>query len=167
MPDRLFLEALEIGSTWVSPARTIDASDILSFAAMTGDFDPLHVASEHASESPFGKPVAHGLLCLSIMAGLSSNFPKVRTLALVKVDAWHFLRPVYIGDEVHVVTRVESIAPHGRRSGEVVWFRELINQRGECVQSGRLTTLVSSQGFQPRARRQRSIAAFESAVADG
>jgi hypothetical protein len=43
--------------------------------------------------------------------------------------------------------------PRGRRSGEVVWLRKLVNQRGECVQSGRISTLVSSQSFLPRSRK--------------
>lgn len=84
------------------------------------------------------------------MAGLSSNSPQVRTLALVKVTDWQFQRPVYVGDTVHAVTQVESISPRGRRSGEVVWFRKLLNQRDECVQSGRIYTIVSSHSFLPR-----------------
>ena len=72
-------------------------------------------------------------------------------MALVRVDQWMFHRPIFIGDTVHVLTEVESITPRGRRSGEVIWFRKLINQRGECVQSGRISTLVSSHSFLPRA----------------
>jgi len=150
MSDCLFFEDLVIGKSWVSPARTITESDIISFAGMTGDFDPLHVDRQFAAETPYGKPIAHGLLGLSLLAGLSSTCPRVRTLALVRVDQWQFHHPIYIGDTVHVVTQVESARPCGRRSGEVIWFRKLVNQRGECVQSGRLTTLVSSQTFLPR-----------------
>src|SRR5690606_16468054 len=130
------------GRIWTSSARTITETDIVSFAGMTGDYDPLHVDHEYARQTPYGKPIAHGLLGLSLMAGLSSNAPRVRTLALVKVSDWQFQCPIYIGDTVHAVTQVESIAPRGRRSGEVVWFRRLINQRGECAQSGRIVTLV-------------------------
>lgn len=152
MSDYLFLEDLAIGSSWTSPARTITETDIISFACLTGDYDPLHVDQEYASNTPYGKRIAHGLLGLSMLAGLSSTYPRVRTLALVKVGEWLFQRPVYIGDTVHAVTEVESISPRGRRSGEVVWHRKLINQRGECVQSGKLVTLVSSHSFLPRSQ---------------
>ncbi len=152
MPECLYLEDLAIGNLWTSPARTITESDIVSFAGMTGDYDPLHIDHEYARQTPYGKPIAHGLLGLSLMAGLSSNSPRVRTLALVKVADWQFQRPVYVGDTVHAVTQVESISPRGRRSGEVVWFRKLLNQRGECVQSGRINTLVSSHSFLPRSQ---------------
>ncbi len=152
MSDALYLEDLEVGRTWKSPSRTLTETDIMSFAGLTGDYDPLHVDREFAAETPYGRPIAHGLLGLSLMAGLSSTCPRVRTLALVRVDQWMFNRPVYIGDTVHVLTEVESITPRGRRSGEVVWFRKLINQRGECVQSGRISTLVSCHTFLPRTR---------------
>jgi 3-hydroxybutyryl-CoA dehydratase len=151
MSDALFLEDLEVGRTWKSPARTLTECDIVGFAGMTGDFDPLHVDREFAAETPYGKPIAHGLLGLSLMAGLSSSCPRVRTMALVRVDQWMFHRPIFVNDTVHVITEVESITPRGRRSGEVVWHRKLINQRGECVQSGKISTLVSSHSFLPRA----------------
>jgi 3-hydroxybutyryl-CoA dehydratase len=150
MSECLYLEDLAVGASWTSPARTITETDIVSFAGMTGDFDPLHIDHEYARQTPYGKPIAHGLLGLSVLAGLSSTSPRVRTLALVKISDWQFQRPVFVGDTVHAVTQVEQIVPRGRRSGEVVWFRKLVNQRGECVQSGRLVTLVSSHAFLPR-----------------
>ena len=156
-PDVMYLEDLEEGTSWKSLSRTITETDIVTFAGMTGDFDPLHVDHDYASKTPYGKPIAHGLLGLSFMAGLSSNCPRVRTLALVRVEEWNFQRPVYVGDTVHVVTEIESIQPKGRRSGEVVWKRKLINQRGECVQSGKLVTLVSSQAFLPKKRVPTSV----------
>lgn len=152
MSDCLYLEDLEVGSSWKSAGRTVTESDIVSFAGLTGDFDPLHVDHEFASQTPYGKPIAHGLLGLSLMAGLSSCCPRMKTLALVKVDDWQFLKPIYIGDTVHALTEVETIRPRGRRSGEVTWNRKLINQRGECVQSGQIVTLVSSHAFLPRAK---------------
>lgn len=157
MADCLYYEDLVPGAVWTSPARTMTESDIVNFAGMTGDFDPLHMDHEFAAESPYGRPIVHGLLGLSILAGLSSTCPRVRTLALLSVDNWQFHSPVYVGDTVHVITQVESVKPSGRRSGQIVWLRKLVNQRGECVQSGRLTTLVSSQSFLPRRSRPGTI----------
>ncbi len=45
---------------------------------MTGDYDPLHTDHEFAAKSHYGKPIAHGLLGLSLMAGLSSTTPRLR-----------------------------------------------------------------------------------------
>ena len=152
MSESLYLEDLVPGASWTSPGRTLTETDVISFAGTTGDFDPLHVDREYAAKTPYGKPIVHGLLGLSMMAGLSSTCPRVKTLALVRIADWQFERPIFVGDTVHAVTQIESITPRGRRSGEVTWFRRLINQRGECVQSGRITTLVSSHAFLPRAQ---------------
>ncbi|MDB4353405.1 MaoC/PaaZ C-terminal domain-containing protein [bacterium] len=62
------------------------------FALLTGDHDPLH--EDGGMASPFGEPVAHGLLGLSVLAGLSSSRPDVATLALVAISDWHFESPV-------------------------------------------------------------------------
>lgn len=156
MTECLYLEDLKPGASWTSFARTMTESDIVGFAGMTGDFDPLHIDHEHAAQTPYGKPIAHGLLGLSFMAGLSSTSPRVRTLALVRIEEWQFHRPVFTGDTLHVITQVEKITPRGRRSGEVLWYRRLLNQRGECVQSGRIVTLVSSHSFLPRSQAHAS-----------
>lgn len=150
MADYLHYEDITPGDIWLSPARTVLESDIGSFAGLTGDYDPLHVDFEHATNTPYGRPIAHGLLGLSFLAGLSSTCPRVRTLAFVRIEDWQFQKPVVSGDTVHVRTRVESMSPKGRRAGEVVWFRELVNQRGEVVQSGRIVTLVAAKEFLPR-----------------
>ncbi len=144
----MYLEDLKPGASWTSFARTMTESDIVGFAGLTGDFDPLHVDHEHAAQTPYGKPIAHGLLGMSFMAGLAAPVHAYETLALVRIEDWQFHSPVVrCGDTLHVVTQVESITPRGRRSGEVVWYRRLLNQRGECVQSGRIVTLVSSHSF--------------------
>jgi acyl dehydratase len=84
------------------------------------------------------------------MAGLSSTTPRLRNLALTKVEKWEFHRPIYVGDTIYVVSSVERITPRGRRSGEVVWHRKLMNSREECVQSGYIITIVARQSFAPR-----------------
>ncbi len=139
----LFFEDLKVGDRWMSLARQLEREDVVDFADLTGDHDPLHEVSGQASDSPFGRPVVHGLLGLSVMAGLSSDSPRVKTLALVRIGEWQFERPVYFGDRVHVLTEVAALTAHGRRAGRVLWHRQLVNQHGQTVQSGTLETLVA------------------------
>jgi len=139
----LSFEQLGIGDKWISPARTIVASDLMSFADLTGDHDRLHTDAEFAANGPFGRPVAHGLLGLSILAGLSSNAPAVQTSAFVDIRSWSFCKPIYIGDQIHAVTEIIDLKERGRKHGEVHWYRQLINQSGEKVQDGILITLVA------------------------
>lgn len=139
----LSFEELRIGQRWVSDSRTIALEDITQFAELTGDRDRLHVDPEFASRGPFGKPIAHGMLGMSILAGLSSTAPHVKTAALVDIRSWNFLKPLFPGDSVHVITEIVDLKPHGRRHGEVHWHRQLMNQKNEKVQDGILVTLVS------------------------
>lgn len=142
MEEALYFEDIEIGNHWRSPRRTIEASDVSEFAALTGDDNPLHLDQEFASRTPFGKPIAHGLLGMSLVAGLGSHSPLMHTAAFLRILDWRFLKPLYIGDSVHVETLVLDKQPTGRRRGMVTWKRQLVNQHNEVVQEGTAETLV-------------------------
>jgi len=143
MSEPLHFEELTVGDRWTSLGRTITETDIVNFAGMTGDYDPLHVDHEFARQTPFGKPIAQGLLGLSLVAGLASQCPSVRTIAFLKIEKWEFLKPIYIGDTVHAETEVIGKNANGRRTGFVTWRRQLVNQTGAVVQSGIFQTLVA------------------------
>jgi acyl dehydratase len=146
--QRLHFDELQIGDSWESNARTITETDVVNFACLTGDFDPLHVDHESAAQAPFGRPVAHGLLGLAYLAGLGTHAPSVHTVAFLGIKDWSFLKPVFVGDTVHAVTRVVAVTPSGRRTGRVTWHRELVNQVGEVVQSGYFETAVANAASQ-------------------
>ncbi len=143
MTTILHFDDLAVGSRWTSLGRTVTEADIVNFAGLTGDYDPLHVDHEYVRQTPFGKPIAHGLLGLSLVAGLASQCPSVRTIAFVKIEQWEFLKPIYIGDTVHAETEVIAKQANGRRTGHVTWRRQLVNQAGEVVQAGVFQTLVA------------------------
>lgn len=77
MTEPLHFGDLAVGDHWTSFGRTVTETDVVNFAGMTGDYDPLHVDHEFARQTPFGKPIAHGLLGLSLVAGLASQCPSV------------------------------------------------------------------------------------------
>ncbi len=142
MSDLLYFDNVDVGQVWESPARTVTETDVVNFACMTGDYTALHVDHQYAETTPYRQPIAHGLLGLSLLAGLSSRFPNMATAAFVSVRDWKFLKPIYFGDTVHVVTEVIEKRRHGRKRGEVIWHRQLVNQGGQVVQSGVFETLV-------------------------
>ena len=136
---------LQIGDSWESPGRTITQADVIAFAGLSGDFNPLHLDHEAARAGPFRRPVAHGLLGLAVASGLGSHAPHVQTLAFLGILEWKFHAPIGLDDTVRVVTTVEALEPRSRgRRGVVTWHRQLINQRDEVVQEGRTQTLVRS-----------------------
>lgn len=142
----LGFEDLRPGDEWQSPARTVTEADVVAFAGLSGDFNPLHVDHHAARSGPFGRPVAHGLLGLALASGLTSHAPRVDTLAFLGILEWRFLAPIGFGDTIHVLTRVEALEARSRgRRGVVTWFRQLVNQHGTVVQQGRTQTLVRSR----------------------
>lgn len=144
MTNRLQFEDLQVGDRWESETRTVRQEDVDAFAMLTGDMTPLHVDHEYASQTPYGRPIAHGLLGLSMLAGLSSQQPDVHTIALVAVRDWEFRLPIYPGDTIRVVTEVMRVQRVSRRHGRVSWMRRLINQKGDVIQEGILETLVAT-----------------------
>ena len=143
MSAPLYFDDILVDSVWVSPRRTITEADVIQFATMTGDFNPLHVDYDFASKSHYRQPIAHGLLGLSWVAGLGSHFPLVNTLAFTAVRNWEFSRPLFFGDTVFVETKCLEKASAGRRAGKVVWQRKLLNQTNQIVQQGVFETLGS------------------------
>ncbi|SIO67329.1 Acyl dehydratase [Singulisphaera sp. GP187] len=134
---------LAIGDEWESPGRTVTEADVTAFAGISGDFNPLHVDHEGARRGPFGKPVAHGLLGLSITSGLTSHAPWVDTMAFLAILEWKFLQPIAFGDTIRVISQVVALEPRSRgRRGVVTWQRRLLNQHGQVVQEGSTQTLV-------------------------
>ena len=142
----LYFEDLVVGDAWVSPARTVTESDVVSFACLSGDFNAIHVDHEFAKSTPFGRPIAHGLLGIAMASGLSSQSPRVATLAFLGIHQWSFLEPLFIGDTIHVVTTVTALEPRSRgRRVVVTWHRKITNQAGRLVQEGLTRTLVQSK----------------------
>ena len=145
--QHLYFDDVEVGQEWESFGRTITEADIVQFAGVSGDFNPIHMDHEFARTTVFRRPIAHGLLVFSIGSGLGVAFPPMRTLALLKFHEWHFREPVFPGDTIRVQGRVLQKEARGRgRRGEITWQRRIVNQQGKVVQEGLVVTLVEGRG---------------------
>ena len=139
-------EDLVVGDEWESPRRTVTEADVVAFAGLSGDFNPLHVDHDSAAKGPFRKPLAHGLLGLAIAGGLSSCAPRVDTQAFLSILEWKFLGPIAFGDTIRAVSIVVSIEPRARgRRALVTWKRQILNQNDLVVQEGLTQTLVRAR----------------------
>jgi acyl dehydratase len=142
----LYFEDVEVGQEWRSLGRTITETDIVNFAGLSGDFNPIHLDHQFASTTPFRRPIAHGLLVFSVASGLGLFSPPMRTLAILSLRDWQFKGPVFPGDTVHVISRVLEKKVRGRgRRGEITWQRLIYNQDGKVVQEGISVTLVEGR----------------------
>jgi 3-hydroxybutyryl-CoA dehydratase len=139
----LSFDELLVGDEWESPRRTVTQTDVVLFAGLSGDFNPIHMDHSSAERSAFGQPVVHGLLGLAIASGLMSQAPRVDTLAFLAILEWRFHHPIFFGDTIHGISRIEALEPSGnRRRGLVTWYRRILNQEGKLVQEGRTQTMV-------------------------
>ncbi len=146
-PRGLYFEEFEIGQRVVTRGRTITEADIVSFAGLSGDFNPMHVDAVYSEGDMFGKRVAHGLLVLSVASGLAyqTGFLDGTVLAFTGID-WKFRKPTYIGDTIHVVAQVAKKREMKAAGGGFITFKvEVVNQDGEVAQKGEWVVLVASK----------------------
>lgn len=142
----LYFDDVEVGQEWESLGRTVTEADIVNFAGLSGDFNPIHMDHEFAKKTPFRRPIAHGLLGVALGSGLGLHSPPMRTLAFLEIREWHFREPIFIGDTIRVRTRVVAKEPRARgRRGVITWQRQLVNQEGRVVQEGLTVTIVEGR----------------------
>ncbi|MGC8639305.1 MAG: MaoC/PaaZ C-terminal domain-containing protein [Isosphaeraceae bacterium] len=155
--DVLTFDDLTVGDEWETPGRTVTETDVVLFAGISGDYNPLHCNHNMASKGPFGRPVAHGLLGLAIATGLLSTAPRIDTLAFLSILEWRFILPIAFGDTISVVSRVEALEVQARgRRGVVTWHRQIKNQDGRVVQEGKTQTLVRGRTQTPTSQTNMS-----------
>lgn len=137
-PNALYYEDFEVGQSWLSPRRTITEADIVMFAALTGDYNPVHTDEEYARNSPFGGRILHGPAGFAIATGLEFRLGiKEGTAVAFLGMSWDFKGPVKIGDTVRVTQTVRSKRLTKKSDVGIVFFDvALVNQRGEGVQQG-------------------------------
>src|SRR6266446_5291716 len=123
-----------IGSK-ASLSRTITEDDILLFALVSGDHNPIHLDAEYAERSLFGKRIAHGFLIGSLISAvLGNDLPGPGSIYLGQT--LKFLAPIHIGDTVTVTVKVVALREEKRI---VTLHTECTNQHGTLVVSGEAT----------------------------
>jgi acyl dehydratase len=133
-------ESLEPGEAFTTRGRTVTEADVVGFAALTGDWHPQHADATWAAESAFGERIAHGMLVISIAAGLVPFDPE-RVVALRRVSDATFKRPVRLGDTIRVQGRVADVSDIGADAGLVALAWSVVNQDERVVCRARVEVL--------------------------
>jgi acyl dehydratase len=144
----LYFEEFEIGQKIVTMARTVSEADIFNFAGLSGDYNPIHTDAEFSKTIPFGQRIAHGLLGVSIASGLAyrTGILEGTTIAFREIKEWRFVKPVFIGDTIHVELNVaETKAVPRLKGGSVDILLDVKNQNGDTVMKGTWTILIMSK----------------------
>ena len=141
---RSFYEDYAVGDEFITPARTVTEADVTIFAALSGDYNRLHTDAEYAAQGPFGERIAHGLLGLSIVIGLAFRTEIDPDAAVAFLGlSWKFSGPIKFGDTIHAIIKIDGMRPtRDPARGIIVQATQLLNQRGEIIQSGELTLMV-------------------------
>jgi acyl dehydratase len=141
----MYWEEWEIGAEFESPARTVTEADIVQFAGLSGDYNPLHVNEEYCKTTMFGGRIAHGPLVYAIAAGLlfQLHLYDDTLIAFLGFEDLRFTKPVKPGDTIHARVKVlEKLETSKPDRGVMKRQLLVINQRGEVVQEGRQAFLL-------------------------
>ena len=147
-PRGMYFEEFETGQKIISAGRTVTESDIVSFAGLSGDFTQIHTDAEYSKTSPAGQRVAHGLLGLSIAPGLAVQTGVLERTVLFfrEIKEWKFVKPIFIGDTIHVELDVMETKAMRRIGGGTVDIALLVlNQNNETLMKGIWTVLIASR----------------------
>ncbi len=131
----LSYDELSVRDRFVSQGRTVTEADVVAFAGLSGDYNPLHTNAEFGKSSPFGERIAHGMLVASIGTGLANQMGVLEgtTLALME-QVIRYKGPVRFGDTIHLELIVKEKKETSKPDrGVVIFDTPIINQEGQTV----------------------------------
>jgi 3-hydroxybutyryl-CoA dehydratase len=130
-------EEIEIGET-ASISKMIGEADVINYAGIIGDFNPIHVNPEYAKTTMFGERIAHGMLTASFISTLvGCCLPGVNALYLSQEVK--FVKPVKLGDTITATAKVIEKIDAKRR---IIMETTITNQRNEVVVSGKAAVMI-------------------------
>lgn len=135
----LFWEEWEVGKSFETAARTVTETDIVMFAGISGDYNPLHINEEYCKATQFGTRIAHGPLVYAIAAGLlfQLHLYDDTLIAFLGFENLRFTKPVKIGDTIHAKVTVTELTETSKPDrGVMKRLLQVINQNGDVVQEG-------------------------------
>ncbi|MCV6609722.1 MAG: MaoC family dehydratase [Amphritea sp.] len=131
-----YLEDLEVGMT-ASYAKTVTEADVVLFAGVSGDDNPVHINAEYAAQTMFGQRIVHGMYSAALISAvLGTRMPGPG--AIYVDQQLKFKAPVYIGDTVTATAKVLEINTERRR----VVLETVCTVKDKVVAAGVATNLV-------------------------
>ena len=141
----LHFEDFEPGRAFHSASRTITEADVVAFAGLSGDFNPLHTDQTFAEKTPVGQRIAHGMLSLAVATGLANQMGifEGTTVALMQ-QTIQYRGMVRFGDTIRVVMTVKTREDWKKPTvGKVVFDVPVLNQKDEPVVQSEWTLLMA------------------------
>jgi len=146
-PRGLTFEQFTVGDAFETAGRTITEADVVNFAYLSGDWNPLHTNEEMMRASSFGTRIAHGALGLAVATGLVNQLGifEGTTIAVLEMTT-RFTGVIRMGDTVRVEFAVteKKESKKGDR-GIVTVAVKLLNQRDEQAMEGQWVIMLKRQ----------------------
>ena len=119
--------------------KTVTDADVVAFAAVTGDDQPLHLDDAFAAKTRFKKRIAHGMLSAGFISAVLGTKLAPNNVVVYLSQQMRFRLPVNIGDTITAEAEVTAIDADRR----IVTVRtDCLNQQGEAVVKGEATVLL-------------------------
>ena len=141
-------DEFNVEDDFTTARRTITESDVVTFAGLSGDFNPIHMDREFADKTPLQGRVAHGMLVESIATGLGNQLGifEGTTIAVLSMTI-NYKGPVKFGDTIHlelkVIEKKETSKPD---RGIVIFQTNVKNQKDELVIDGQWVVMMTRSG---------------------
>jgi len=138
-------DELEVGQELRTHGITVSESHIALFAALSGDWNVLHVNEEYAKRTIFGTRVAHGLLTLALMSGPLGMMFSGTAVAFVEASV-KFKYPVKAGDTIYSVAKVAAKKDLPQYNGGLITLEgKTYNQEDIVVTEGTFKLIVTNR----------------------
>lgn len=138
-------DEFNVGEEFTTASRTITESDVVTFAGLSGDFNPIHMDKEFADRTPLEGRVAHGILIASIATGLGNQLGifEGTTIAVLSMTI-NYKAPVKFGDTIHLQLTVSEKKETSKPDRGIVIFQtNVLNQRDETVIDGQWVVMMA------------------------
>jgi acyl dehydratase len=141
----LHFDDFDEGRQFFSASRTVTEADVVNFAGLSGDFNPLHTDETFAQQTPVRTRIAHGMLSMAIATGLANQMGifEGTTLALMQ-QTIHYKGMVRFGDTIRLVMTVSSRKESKNPKRGVVTFQvDVLNQKDETIIGSEWTLMMA------------------------
>lgn len=135
----VYFEDLKAGQE-ASLSKTVTEGDLVAFAEVSGDKNPVHLDADYAAKTMFKERIAHGMLSaayISAVFGMKLPGPG----AIYMSQTMMFKAPVKIGDTVVTTVKVTELIPEKRRAK----FSTVCTVNGKPVLEGEAMLMVPAR----------------------
>ena len=146
-PNVRYFDDYTLGQTFDTDGITIESSDIMQFAGLSGDYNPIHTNEHYAKTTRFCGRISHGMLAVSKMTGKFNQLGYWDGAVIAMLETgWKFLQVVRPGDTIYSHLTISELQEwKGKESGAVTIKFDVMNQDEARVIEGFLKLLLKKR----------------------